>query len=446
MEAKTQKVRKHLCIPGLLNRTRHSFDKIKDNVTRKVSISLPDCLMSGLAVFGMKYPSLLQFDKDREETPRVQHNLKTLYKINQVPSDTYMREKLDEVDPSHLQKTLNRLIAQLQRGKVLEQYRYLDDYCLVSLDATGYFSSHEIHCDSCCVKNHKDGSVTYYHQMLAAVMMHPNYPTVFPLMLEPIKKQDGKTKNDCEHNAAKRLLQNLRNAHPHLKMIIVLDGLYADGVIIKLLKELKFPFIISAQHDDLKHMFEFYKASKKKEVTETAKHQKTIYRYVNKLPLNDTHHDIEVNVLECIETTQLKKKSKIDEKYFCWITDLSLEEKSVKQIAKGGRARWKIENETFNTLKNQGYQFEHNFGHGDKNLNTVFAYLMFIAFLIDQIQQYCCRYFKAALKKLGTRIRLWERLRMYFLLCFIDTWDELYALALGDFGIKASTLIGMNTS
>ncbi|OGT42915.1 MAG: hypothetical protein A3F13_05825 [Gammaproteobacteria bacterium RIFCSPHIGHO2_12_FULL_40_19] len=71
---------------------------------------------------------------------------------------------------------------------------------------------------------------------------------------------------------------------------------------------------------------------------------------------------------------------------------------------------------------------------------------MFIAFLIDQIQQYCCKYFKAALKKLGTRIRLWERLRMYFLLCFIDAWDELYALALGDFGIKASTLIGMNTS
>ena len=161
--------------------------------------------------------------------------------------------------------------------------------------------------------------------------------------------------------------------------------------------------------------------------------------------LNDTHHDIEVNVLECIETTQLKKKNKTNEKYFCWITDLSLDEKNVKLIAKGGRARWKIENETFNTLKNQGYQFEHNFGHGNKNLSTVFAYLMFTAFLIDQIQQYCCKYFKAALKRLGSRIDLWFRLRGYFLTYLIDTWSEMFTLLEKNPAIKASTVIE-NTS
>ena len=65
------------------------------------------------------------------------------------------------------------MIAQEQRGKVLEQYRYFDEYCLAAIDASGYFSSNEIHCDSCCKKNHRDGTVTYYHQMLAAVMVHP---------------------------------------------------------------------------------------------------------------------------------------------------------------------------------------------------------------------------------------------------------------------------------
>lgn len=343
MEAKKRNTRKHLCMPGLLSRARHSFDKIKDTVSRKVSLSLSDCLMSGLAVFSLKYPSLLQFDKDQQKETPTKQNLKTLYKIEQIPSDTYMRERLDEVEPRYLQKTLDRLVAQLQRGKVLEQYRYLDEYCLVSLDATGFFSSHEVHCESCCVKNHKDGTVTYYHQMLAAVLMNPNYPTVFPLMLEPIVKQDGKTKNDCEHNAAKRLLRHLGNSQPHLKMIIVLDGLYADGVIIKLLKELKIPFIITAQSDDLKYLFEFYNTAKKTEVTETTQFQETVYRYANNLPLNDTHDDIDVNVLECVETTKLKKKDKTKEKYFCWITDLSLKEQDVKLVAKGGRARWKIE-------------------------------------------------------------------------------------------------------
>ena len=82
---------------------------------------------------------------------------------------------------------------------------------------------------------------------------------------------------------------------------------------------------------------------------------------------------------------------------------------------KGGRARHKIENETFNSLKNQGYQFERNFGHGNKNLSTVFANLMMLAFFIDQLQQLGCKSFKKALQRLHTKRSLWEELRG---LCF----------------------------
>lgn len=423
MESKRIKSRKHLFLPGLLERTRHTFDKIKDNVGQRTKISLTDCLMSGVAMFGLKYPSLLQFDNQgRDKNSPVTHNLHTLYGIQQIPSDTYLRERLDEIDPQNLQKPINRIIAQLQRGKILEQCQYHDGNCLIALDASGYFSSKQVHCDNCCEKHHKDGTVTFYHQMLAAVMVNPAYSTVFPMMIEPIQKQDGKTKNDCEHSAAKRLLENLRAAHPHLKMTVVMDGLYADSVIIRLLKKLKFHFIITAKEDDLKYLFEFYRAVPHKETTESEVKANRIYRYAEGLPLNDSHSDLEVNVLECIEQT---KKKKIR---FCWITDLSLSHNNVAKIAKGGRARWKVENETFNTLKNQGYKFEHNFGHGNKNLNVVFAYLMFTAFLIDQIQEFSCKYFKAALKAMwGTRKYLWERIRGMFFEYFIDTWEQLYA-------------------
>ena len=64
-------------------------------------------------------------------------------------------------------------------------------------------------------------------------------------------------------------------------------------------------------------------------------------------------------------------------------------------MVRGGRARWKIENETFNTLKNQGYQFGHNFGHGKQNLSTIFVMLMMLAFLVDQTQELCCPLFQA---------------------------------------------------
>jgi hypothetical protein len=235
------------------------------------------------------------------------------------------------------------------------------------------------------------------------------------------------------------ITRHLRCSHPHLKMIIVLDGLYADGVIIQLLRELEFPFIITAKDDDLKYMFEFYNAARKQEYVKMEKEVERRYQWVNQLPLNDSHAEIKVNVLECREKTGNGSKR------FCWITDLELNEQRVDLVGKGGRARWKIENETFNTLKNQGYQFEHNFGHGNKNLSTVFAYLMFTAFLIAQIQQFCCQYFKAALRKWGTRRQVWQEIRGLFQNYFVDTWEDLYTAVIEDF--EGARLIDrLNTS
>ncbi len=386
--------RKHLCVPGLLSRVRYQYKKIPDTAQKPNKHDLLDCLMSGIALFGLKYSSLLQFN---QEAQSLAYNLKQLYGVNRVPSDTSFRERLDPIEAMELQRGITRIVAQLQRGKVLECYRFLEDYCLVAIDGTGYFSSHEVHCENCCVKNHRDGTKTYYHQMLSAVIVHPNYRSVFPLMLEPIQKKDGLKKNDCEHSALKRMLVNLRKAHPHLKLIVTLDGLYADGVIIKLLKQLDIRYIISANEKDLKYLYEFYHTAKKETRSLQRETCEQTLSWANALPLNATHPDELVNMLMVNETIHQKKKSHYQK--FAWITDINIETSMVENLMKGGRARWKIENETFNTLKNQGYHFDHNFGHGTKNLSVVMAYLMFTAFLIDQVQEFCCKYFKAALKK-----------------------------------------------
>lgn len=436
-------LRKHLSMPGLLNRARNQFHKIADPLSGKTQYTLVDCLLSGLALFGMKYPSLLKFDEDSHaQESRIRHNLKKLYQIEQAPCDTYFRERLDGVEPHELQRAMNRIIAQLQRSKVLEAYRFFDDYLLISIDGTGYFSSHEVHCESCCVKHHRDSSVTYYHQMLAAVVVHPTVRTVLPLIIEPIVKHDGMSKNDCEHNALKRLLVNLRRAHPHLKLLVTLDGLYADGVIIQLLQEFDIRFIITAKPADLKYLYEFYSAAKKATLCQQEKNVTHTYQWVNQLPLNDTHRTREVNLL-CYEESIEKKRNQIQQR-FSWITDLTLTATTVPLIRKGGRARWKVENETFNTLKNQGYQFEHNFGHGKKQLSVVLAYLMFIAFLIDQIQEYGCQYFKAALKQRKRLTRLWDQLRGLFLYYFVDSWADLYTAIIEDKGARLKDIL--NTS
>ncbi len=93
---------------------------------------------------------------------------------------------------------------------------------------------------------------------------------------------------------------------------------------------------------------------------------------------------------------------------------------------RAGRARWKIENETFNTLKNQGYQFEHNFGHGNNNLSVVFAMLLMLAFLVDQTQQLACQLFQAVWRKLGSKRSLWEQIRALFFGHRFDSMEEIF--------------------
>ena len=218
------KGRKYLSADALFRLVQNGFDKIPDQRLPDTEISLTDALMSAFAMFSLQSPSLLAFDKERAEG-----NLHTIYGIERVPCDTHMREILDPVFPESLRPVFKRVFTQLQRGKALESMAFLDDYYLLALDGTGYFSSKTLHCASCLHKVYRNGSRTYYHQMLGAALIHPDVRAVIPLMPEPIVKQDGAAKNDCERNAAKRFLRKLRQDHPHLKFIITEDSLSSNA-------------------------------------------------------------------------------------------------------------------------------------------------------------------------------------------------------------------------
>lgn len=409
--------------PHMLDLVRRRFKKVHDSVSRRCELTLIDCLMSGLAVFLLKFPSLLQFDQQCHEEKKLRHNLKHLFGVERAPSDTYLRERLDEVDPDELRRAYSVIFSFLQRRKALEVYSYLDGYYLISCDGTGVFESDTIHCESCCVKHHRDGRVSYYHQMLGAVMVHPKLPTVIPLAPEAILKKDGEDKNDCERNAAKRLLPLIRREHPHLKMIILEDALAANAPHIRLLQSLKMKFIIGAKPDQNAYLFEFAKAAKGTSHEEVDINEVTHrYYFVNGLPLNDEASDVSVNFLEYWEIQKNGRKQ-----HFTWITDIPITTKNVYQLMRGGRARWKIENETFNTLKNLDYHFEHNFGHGYHYLSTVLAYLMFLAFLIDQAQQLCCSIFALAFEKTRrSKSYLWWKKRGLFSFHYFNDWADFY--------------------
>lgn len=421
---KPLQLNKNFSAPALLGKIRKDFEKITDHRSGSQQFSLPDVLMSGLAVFGLKCPSLLKFDEQRNEK-RIRANLRTLYGVAQAPCDTQLRTVLDEVSPDDLCAPFISIHRQLFSQKMLEEYRYLGGF-LFSADGTGQFSSSEVSCPDCCEKQHRHGQREYYHQLVGVALVHPDKPHVLPLFPEAITRQDGTTKNDCESNASKRLLPKLRAAFPEWPIIIVEDSLSATGPHIKLLKELKFSYILGVQPGDHEALFEEVQkrlcAGQVEEFEERGKEGVLRgYRFVNDIPLNKSHPDLLVNYLDYWEETPKGKKYTNS-----WITDIHLTRDNVYFVMKGGRARWKIENETYNTLKNQGYHLEHNYGHGKKHLATVFAMLTMLAFLVDQIQEFCCQLFQTARQKFRSRTSLWDKMRALFTEYFIDQWETLW--------------------
>ena len=421
------KIRKHLSADGLFKMVKKEFKKIEDHRPNNVEIPLDDALMSGFALFSLKDPSLLVFDK-RRQAPE---NLQRVYGIERIPSDTHMRTILDEVDPEALRPLFKRVVQQLQRGKELEKMRFMGRYYLLSLDGTGYFKSETVHCANCLERRYKrSGKTVYSHQLLGGAIVHPERREVIPVAPEPIIKQDGSEKNDCERNAAKRFLAKLRVDYPRLPFVVIEDALSANAPHIRELKRHDLRFILGVKPGD--HVSLFEQVRQADEAGETTRFEiekeGVLHRFCfkNDCPLNQSNPDVRVNFLEYWQV----KAGKI--RHFSWVTDFTITRDNAFDLMRGGRARWKIENETFNTLKNQGYHFEHNFGHGKQHLSVVFASLMMLAFAVDQTQQLACQLFQAAWAQAGSKRALWEKMRGLFHDLPIDSMTMIWrAIAFG---------------
>ena len=338
------KGRKHLSADALFRLVHTGFDHIQDSRPADADISLSDVLMSAFAMFSLKAPSLLAFDKERAEG-----NLHTIYGLQRVPCDTYMRERLDPIAPKVLRPVFTSVFRQLQRGKALEAMQFLDGHYLLALDGTEYFSSQTIHCAACLHRVHRTGSITYAPQMLGAALIHPDQRAVIPLMPEPIMNRDGTDKNDCERNAAKRLVAKLRQDHPHLKFIVTEDSLSSNAPHIEILQDYALHYILGVKEGDHSYLFQQVQAAEHAgRVSYYERHDRAArvvhrFRFINQVPLNASKAEVRVNFIEYWELGQRKVQ------HFSWVTDLRVSQRNVYQLMRGGRARWKIENETFNT-------------------------------------------------------------------------------------------------
>lgn len=418
--------------------------KIPDFRPRKSQDAIPlhDAIMSGLAVMHLKYPSLLQFDRDCVKKPDKLRNMKTLYGVGRVPCDTYLREMLDPIETRYLRTFFTRLFAFVQRSGRLKQFEYFDEGYLAPIDGTGHFCSGKISCPECCVKKPDSKNPQYYHQLLACCLVKPGKKEVLPLMPEPIIQQVNASKNDCEKTALKRLLSNISREHPHLKLVLNGDDLYSDGPTIKLVKSYGYSFIMVAK--DTSHPSLYESVDELDKADQVVRYQYTDekgyrhwFRFVNDVPINKSHKETLVNYLEYVEIDPKGNKKYVN----TWITDIKLTLENVAKVMRGGRARWKIENETFNTLKTQGYHLEHNYGHGEQHLATNLACLTFTAFLINQIEQLACKFFQQALEAKKSKKALWLGIRGLFDWFVIDNWEDVYTAIIGGRSVSLKHLV-----
>lgn len=173
-------------------------------------------------------------------------------------------------------------------------------------------------------------------------------------MPEPIVKQDGSEKNDCERNAAKRFVTKFRRDHPHLKVIVTEDSLSSNAPHIETLHAHDMRYILGVKEGD--HAFLFAQVAEAEQAGRVTSYDREDrpqgmhhrFRFVCGMPLNASHPSLRVNFIECGETV----KGKVQ--HCSWVTDLRVNKGTVYRIMQGARARWRIENATFNTLKNQG--------------------------------------------------------------------------------------------
>jgi len=421
----------------LVSKVQQSVSNILDHRSTKPEFPLADVIMSGFAMFSLKDPSLLSF---MENYPTRKENLEQIYKIEAVPSEQGFRKILDPVNPDELLNTFQSILSDEKVVEVINNHKCftsLGGYTAIAVDGTGYYCSNTTNCPHCLVKKLKGGP-QYYHQLAGACIVHPDKKTVLPVFGEPITKQDGKIKNDCEYNAFKRLVPKLTQVLPDHKKLILLDGLFASGPAIRLMLFYSMDFITV-----IKEGYVLVQAKKLEEANQLKtktwykdEHVKCTAKWTNSLILNGANPDIEVNYLQYEEVDTRTDKIIYAGK---WITSLPIKSTMVKEFVKTARARWKIENETFNVLKNQGYNLEHNYGHGKLFLSSFLATLMLLAFLVDQLTQILDVNFQKALKAAKTFRDFRQKVRVLFDLIPCLSMNLIYKIIARDVQLNLST-------
>lgn len=388
---------------------------------REDAYRMADIVLSAFSLFFIGSPSFLAYQRRLEEG-QGRSNCQTLFAITRIPTDATIRQMLDGAPP----EAFDALFRQtLDAAGPLTAFRRLDDRVLIALDGTEHFCSRKIQCPRCLHRRRADGGEEYFHSFLGASLVAPGHAQVLPLAPEFITPQDGAEKQDCERNAAKRWLSRHGPGLASLRPVYLGDDLFACQPIVAAIKASGGSFILTCKPSSHQTVSEYLHGVKPEEHREiTVKHGKrttAIYRWMTAVPLRASDDAIAVNWFS-IETRNAAGKRTYTNSF---VTDLPVSAANVAELAACGRARWKIENETFNVLKCGGYNLEHNFGHGKKTLASVLVVLNLLAFAAHTAARLGCLAWAEAMAARKANYRFFEHLRTITAYVVFHDWEQL---------------------
>jgi hypothetical protein len=387
--------------------------------------SMGDIGMAAFSVFFMQSPSFLAHQR-QFEVGQGRSNCTSLFGIAKIPSDNHIRDMLDPASPALLHPVFGEAVDQLGRiDGGLDVFRRLGGRVLIALDGTEYHCSRTIHCPHCSTRLRGKGETEYFHAMLAATLVAPGHDKVIPLEPEFIVPQDGAEKQDCENMAAKRWLAAHGRRYTALDPVFLGDDLFSRQSLCQAVLDAGGHFIFVCKPSSHPLIQEYLSGIDLPTVEVTVKRGKRRfvhrYRWLHDVPLREGKDALLVNWFE-IEIINGQGETSYRNSF---VTTLRVGPDNVVELAACGRARWKIENETFNVLKNKGYNLEHSFGHGKKNLAAILVSLNLLAFAIHTICDIGDDLWRAARIKLGPRYNFFNKLTAIVTFLIFLSWEDL---------------------
>jgi hypothetical protein len=402
--------------PDLFDWMRQIDDVRKKSSTYELAAHLTACL----TIFLFKSGSRNQYNQNREED-KFKKNIKRFFGFD-MPHGDSVQNVIKLLDTEQIEALKHKMVQKLLQRKTWHRARYQGKWFCIAVDASGVGSYDHERDVQCLHSTSKNGKVTYFHTVLEARLVTPQGFSVSVATVWIENPEGGEyDKQDCERKAFPRMADKLKTLYPRLPILILADGLYPYEGFFAICKANNWAYCVTFKDGNLPSVWSQANQLTPLQLSNTSSEKCQLpggqttekkFQWVTGID----YHGHALNYLECLQTVSLANSDtsalKTQTTRFVHITNLPVNERNIVSLSQVARLRWKIENEGFNTLKNNGYGMAHQYSRNSYTALKNYFQFMQMAHLIHQLMTLNTRFQENFMKAANhpTLKNLWANL------------------------------------